>query len=250
MAKYLRFQMVDGLDIYQDVKIDTTTMLWARNSTQRVFIDENGNENGFIVYTLNQDDNVENIDQSAMVYLQNEIKTLMEMDNDSPTQDKAIYRTIPFKLPISPRSQECVDNTWQLWVVNGEFTGDTLTGVNITDPLGNPLPDVGQVVLGSAIPAEAGTGLLGVLDNSPCARGSNLDVAFIENPAGEIEPGEEVPGLAGYYWVGAAFNAPGGDDSDDDSSDGATWQVASKKVINTTEFTGSIRFGNIEVGDV
>jgi len=246
MAKYLRFQMVDGQDLYQDVKMDSTIMMFAKTNTRTFFIDENGNPNGYVCYELNQADNTGA--DSVVPYLHEELKTLMEMDNDSPTQDKAIYRTIPYKIPIPVKSVECAANTWAVWTVNGSFSGSTLNGVNITDPLGNPIPDVGQVVLGSAIPPEAGIGLLGVLDDSPCKRSSNLDVAFIENPAGEIEPGGEVPNLAGYYWVGAAFNASGGDDAED--GDGATWQIASKKVINTTEFTGRIIYGKTTIDSI
>lgn len=43
MAKYLRFQIADGQENYQDVKMDSTIMLFAKSNTKTFFIDENGN---------------------------------------------------------------------------------------------------------------------------------------------------------------------------------------------------------------
>tara|TARA_R110002020_G_scaffold393965_5_gene604060 strand:+ start:2318 stop:3064 length:747 start_codon:yes stop_codon:yes gene_type:complete len=248
MAKYLRFQMAHGEEFYQDVKMDSTIMLFAKTNTRTFFIDENGNPNGYVCYELNQADNTGA--DSVIPYLHKELKTLMELDNDSPTQDKAIYRTIPYKIPIAAKTVECTANTWVEWTVNGLFSGSTLNGVNITDPLGNPMPDVGQVVLGSAITPEAGIGFLGILDNSPCAVSTNLDVAFIKNATGTTSAGTAVPLMTDYYYVGKTFSSPEGDDGDDSGGDGATWHIASKKVFTTTEFTGRIVYGKTNIDSI
>tara|TARA_Y100000356_G_scaffold9911_1_gene7056 strand:+ start:2157 stop:2861 length:705 start_codon:yes stop_codon:yes gene_type:complete len=227
MAKYLRFQVADGQENYQDVKMDSTIMFFAKSSTRTFFVDENGNPNGYVCYELNQADNAGA--DSVIPYLHKELKALMEMDNDSPTQDKAIYRTIPFKIPIPARTVECTEDTWAEWIVEGVFTeGGVLNGVAVL------AEGVGAVTLGSAIPEAAGEGSLATIANTLCSS-TALDIAFIKNATGTTSAGTAVPNLADYYYVGKTFAGPEGSE--------ATYHVVSKKVFTTTEFTGRIIYG-------
>ena len=217
--KYLRFQVIDGVESYFDVNIDKITMLLIKSPTRIFFLEENGNPAGYICYELNQADN--SGINSAYHYLTEEIKTLKESDSE--------YRSIPKNIPIPARTDECVLDTWAEWLVEGVFTeGGVLTGVAVL------AEGVGAVTLGSAIPAEAGVGSLATIANTLCSS-TAVDIAFIKNATGTTSAGTAVPAMTDYYYVGKTFAGPEGLED--------TYHVVSKKVFITTAFTGRIIFG-------
>lgn len=157
------------------------------------------------------------------------------MDNDSPTQDKAIYRTIPFKIPIPAKTAECTEDTWAEWLIEGFGEGAVLNAVAVLTE------GVGAVTLGSAIPEEAGVGSLATIANTICSS-TALDIAFIKNATGTTSAGTAVPAMTDYYYTGKTFAGPEGSED--------TWYVVSKKVITTTEFTGRIIYGKTSLDSI